>query len=93
MIGLIQHVLLTLLEREGGDALRDAVLRDCGLEPGSRFAIHHDFSDLQCSALITAAVLRTGLDEQALWERYSEVFPGTGAGPVPALFPHGPVRP
>ncbi|QIT55087.1 heme NO-binding protein [Aquisalimonas sp. 2447] len=74
MIGLIQHTLLVLLEREGGTSLRERILADCGLPVDSRFAIHKDFADIECSALITAAAARMDIDEETLWGLYADYF-------------------
>ncbi|SEO42443.1 heme NO-binding domain-containing protein [Aquisalimonas asiatica] len=74
MIGLIQHTLLVLLEKEGGTALKQRILTDCGLDPETYFPIHQDFSDTECAALITAAAMNMRVDEQTLWGLYADHF-------------------
>lgn len=74
MIGLIQHTLLVLLEKEGGTALKRRILTDCGLDPDTYFPIHQDFPDDQCAALIAATTMNMQVDEQTLWELYAGHF-------------------
>lgn len=74
MIGLIQHTLLVLLEKEGGPSLKRQILTDCGLDPNTYFPIHRDFPDEQCSALITATARNMNVDEQTLWGLYADHF-------------------
>ena len=74
MIGLIQHTLMVLVEKHGGRELKEQVLRDCSLPAETRFPIHQDLPDVQCSALITVACLRLDLDEETLWRMYADQF-------------------
>jgi hypothetical protein len=78
MIGIIQKVLLSLLDELGeelGDArLRARVLERAGLATQTRFRINANYPDDDVLALIEATVAESGLGRRALMDRYAQGF-------------------
>ncbi|WP_162628839.1 heme NO-binding domain-containing protein [Marinobacter bohaiensis] len=74
MIGLIQKVLLELVESEGGPEALAEVRAKAELAPGQDFRIDTDYDDGQCLRLIRAAQSHFQLDEEALWALYADYF-------------------
>ena len=74
MNGVIQKVLLSLLEERGGDELKSRVLTRAGLSEATRFRINTDYSDEDFHRLTEASVAETGLTRAELMEAYAEHF-------------------
>lgn len=74
MIGIIQKVLLDLLEQTGGLALKQAVLARVNLHSDTTFRIDQNYSDEQCLALIHATIAETGLPENDVNQLYAKAF-------------------
>jgi hypothetical protein len=74
MIGMIQKVLLSLLEQEGGIALKERVLARAGLPPDARFRINADYADEDVHALLVASQEEAGLSRAELMDRYATHF-------------------
>lgn len=74
MIGLIQKILLELVEREGGAKALADVTRRAGLAEVPDFRIDTDYPDDECLRLIEATQAVFGLDEEALYRLYADAF-------------------
>lgn len=86
MIGVIQKVLLLLLEEQGGPELRDRVLARAGLPVTTRFRINADYPDQDLLDLLAASQSETGLSRAELMERYAVHFIRYAEGLFPQLF-------
>lgn len=74
LIGLIQKVWLSLLEQEGGSALRERVLLRAGMPADASFRINQNYPDAQVQALMEATLSETGLSRAQLMQRYASFF-------------------
>ncbi len=74
MIGIIQRVLLNLLEETGGETLRFAVMDRAGVPHDRTFRIDQNYPDDECLRLIQGAVDETGLSEDEINALYAKAF-------------------
>ena len=74
MIGIIQRVLLDLLEETGGEPLKFAVMDRAGVPHDRSFRIDQNYPDDECLRLIQAAVDETGLSEDEVNVLYAKAF-------------------
>jgi hypothetical protein len=86
MIGIIQDVLLELLERHGGLELRRAVLERAGCDPDQQYRMDRNYPDAECLALIEAARELTGLSQEAIEAAYADAFLERARGLFPRFF-------
>jgi predicted hydrocarbon binding protein len=74
MIGLIQKILLDLVEEQAGpEAVRD-VKRSAGVPPDRIFRIGEVYSDLEWQNLLSAACRVLHANEDEVMEQYADVF-------------------
>ncbi|HBS43066.1 MAG TPA: heme NO-binding protein [Oceanospirillales bacterium] len=74
MIGIIQRVLLDLLEETGGEPLKFAVMDRAGVPHDRDFRIDQNYPIDECLKLIQGAVDETGLSEDAINVLYAKAF-------------------
>ncbi|PAV25299.1 hypothetical protein CF392_11740 [Tamilnaduibacter salinus] len=74
MIGLIQRVLVQVIEDQGGEAARDAICEQAGLRERPDFRIDQDYDDNECLALIQATADHFQLSEDDLFRLYADYF-------------------
>lgn len=74
MIGLIQKVLLDMVEGEGGPELVTVVREAAGVPPERVFRIGVPYDDAECRRLMAAASEHLGLYGEPLFDRYAEYF-------------------
>jgi hypothetical protein len=86
VIGIIQRVLLSLLEQEGGAALRERVMQRAGLEPDVRFRINVNYADEDMLAMLEATAAETGLSRAEIMRRYADHFIDYAAELFPRFF-------
>lgn len=74
MIGIIQKVLLDLLEETGGKPLLGAVLKRAEVPENVTFRIDQNYSDDEFHRLLQASSDETGLSEDELSALYAKAF-------------------
>lgn len=74
MIGIIQQVLLELLEQHGGNELKQRVLTTANVDPSINYRIDKNYSDDECLRLIAASVEETGFTESEVYALYASAF-------------------
>lgn len=74
MIGIIQRILLDLLEETGGEALRHAVMDRADVPRDRNYRIDQNYPDDECLRLIHSAVTETGLSEDQINALYATAF-------------------
>jgi hypothetical protein len=74
MMGLIQKVLLDLVEERGGPAAVSEVRDRAGVAPGHVFRLGENYPDDEWRRLLGAACDLLGLTEEELVEIYADVF-------------------
>ena len=74
MVGLIQKVLLDLVEERSGPAAVSEVRERAGVAPGQVFRLGESYPDDEWRRLLGAACDLLGLTEEELLEAYAEVF-------------------
>lgn len=74
MIGLIQRVLIQVIEDQGGDEALDAICQTVGLSERPDFRIDQDYDDDECLALIQATADHFQLSEETLFRLYADHF-------------------
>src|SRR5277367_4562960 len=74
MIGLIQKVLLDLVEERGGPAAVSEVRVRAGVAPGQVFRLGESYPDDEWRRLLGAACDLLGLTEEDLLEIYADAF-------------------
>ena len=74
MIGIIQRILLDLLEETGGEALRHTVMDRADVPRDRNYRIDQNYPDDECLRLIYSAVTETGLSEDQINALYATAF-------------------
>ena len=74
MIGIIQKVLLDLLEETGGKPLLGAVLKRAEVPENVTFRIDQNYSDDEFHRLLQASSDETGLSEDELSHHITKVY-------------------
>jgi len=74
MIGIIQKILLELLEEAGGDTLKHAVLDRAGVDRNASFRIDQSYSDAEFMRLLQASAEETGMNEEEISGLYARTF-------------------
>ena len=74
MIGIIQKVLVDLLESVGGADLKTKVMVRAGVDPTMTFRIDQNYPDDECMRLIDAAVTETGHSPEEIYQLYAKAF-------------------
>lgn len=86
MIGIIQRILLDLLEDTGGETLRHAVMDRADVPRDRDYRIDQNYPDDECLRLIQGAVAETGLSEDVLNEKYAQAFLAEARNLFPEFF-------
>jgi hypothetical protein len=74
MIGIIQKVLVELLENVGGNELRTKVMERAGVDPATKYRIDQNYSDAECMRLIEASIAETGHSPEEIYTLYAKAF-------------------
>lgn len=74
MVGLIQRLLLELVQQELGDDGLKRVLAQAGIPSDREFRIDTSYSDEEFQRLLQATMSQTGLDQDQLEKRYASYF-------------------
>lgn len=74
MIGLIQKVLMDLVQEQGGEDAVTAILHAVGLPQDHQFRMDSDYDDGQCLRLVEATAAYFKLDEATLYRLYADAF-------------------
>ena len=86
MIGIIQQVLLELLEQHGGNELKQRVLTTANVDPSINYRIDKNYSDDECLRLIAASVEETGFTESEVYALYASAFLKKGMIFISSIF-------
>jgi hypothetical protein len=86
MVGLIQKVLLDLVQECNGPDAVVAVREAAGVPPKREFRIGVNYDDAECRRLFDAAQRHLGLDDGAFWGRYADAFFVDALGRWPVWF-------
>jgi hypothetical protein len=86
MIGLIQHVLLHLLDDSGVPGARAEVLRRVGLPEDTHFRLDTDYDDAQVDALLDQACAVLHLTRDQAFEAYASAFLADTRERFPAFY-------
>lgn len=90
MLGLIQNLLLRLVEERTGSQGRNAVLEGAGVPLSRLFRIGEDYPDVEFQRLLQSALRVTGLDEGRFLTAYAELFFRDARERWPAWFTSSP---
>jgi hypothetical protein len=74
MVGLIQKILLDMVEAEGGPEALAATCEAAGVPPDTPFRINVDYDDAACRRLFDAAAVHLGRSEPELMDLYADYF-------------------
>lgn len=86
MIGLIQHVLLHLLDDSGVVGARAEVLRRVGLPEDTHFRLDTDYDDAQAEALLDAACAVLQITREQAFAAYARAFLADTRQRFPAFY-------
>jgi hypothetical protein len=86
VIGLIQKLLLDMVQEEAGADAAAEVKRRSGLAPDFEFRLDTDYDDEQARQLLAHACAVLGIDEDATLERFARTFLRSALVHFPTFF-------